>query len=121
MSKIVFITTLPLWSMEKGRGGPAFTQTVKKYIDEGWEVFLISDEPSNADYTGLDAGHNIVLQPSRFKKYGQIQKLGQPNIICRLLPGSKVPSCLNIGTQWPTIFAGIPIIRLWPNGPIWSL
>ena len=76
MSKIVFITTLPLWSMEKGRGGPAFTQTVKKYIDEGWEVFLISDEPSNADYTGLDAGHNIVLQPSRFKKYGQIQKLG---------------------------------------------
>ncbi len=76
MPKIVFITTLTLWSMEKGRGGPAFTQTVKKYIDEGWEVFLISDEPSNADYPELDTEHNILLSPSPFKKYSQIRKLG---------------------------------------------
>lgn len=76
MPKLIFITTLPLWSMGKGHGGPAFTQTAKKYIDEGWEVFLISDEPSNVDYPALDTRHNIFLPPSPFKKYGQIRKLG---------------------------------------------
>ena len=62
--------------MGKGHGGPAFTQTVKKYIDEGWEVFLISDEPSNCDYPYLDAAHNIFLSATPFKKYSGIPKLG---------------------------------------------
>lgn len=76
MPKILFLTTLTLWSMGKGHGGPAFTQTVRKYIDEGWEVYLISDEPSNADDPYLDQAHNINLKPSVFKQYGQIRKLG---------------------------------------------
>lgn len=76
MPRIIFLTTLTLWSMGKGHGGPAFTQTIKKYIDEGWEVFLISDEPSNKDYPYLDATHNLVLKPTLFKKYCQIRKLG---------------------------------------------
>lgn len=76
MPKIVFITTLPLWSMGKGHGGPAFTRTIEKYIDEGWDVYLVSDEPSNAGYPKLDNVHNMNLSPSIFKKYGQIQKLG---------------------------------------------
>lgn len=76
MPKIIFITTLTLWSMGRGHGGPAFTQTVKKYIDEGWDVYLISDEPSNAEGAELDNAHNICLKPSIFKRYGQIRKLG---------------------------------------------
>ena len=76
MPKIIFITTLTLWSMGRGHGGPAFTQTVKKYIDEGWDVYLISDELSNAEGAELDSAHNICLRPSVFKKYGQIRKLG---------------------------------------------
>ena len=34
MKNVIFVSTLPLWSLGKGQGGPAFTQTVKKYIDE---------------------------------------------------------------------------------------
>lgn len=74
--RIIFITALTLWSMGKGHGGPAFTQTVKKYIDEGWEVYLVSDEPGNRDYPALDSAHNICLPPSRFSKYCMIRKIG---------------------------------------------
>lgn len=76
MPKVIFVTTLPLWSLGKGHGGPAFTQTLKKYIDEGWDVYLVSDEPANVDYPELDGAHNICLKPSVFKKYDQIRKLG---------------------------------------------
>lgn len=74
--KIVFLTSLTLWSMGKGHGGPAFTQTVQKYIDEGWEVFLISDVPGNQAYPNLDSEHNIFIQPSRFFKFCKIRKIG---------------------------------------------
>lgn len=76
MPKILFFTTLTLWSMGKGHGGPAFTQTVKKYIDEGWEVYLITDEPSNKEYPHLDSDHIILLKPSTFKKFESLQKIG---------------------------------------------
>lgn len=76
MPRVLFFTSLTLWSMGKGNGGPAFTQTVKKYIDEGWEVFLISDEASNEDYPYLDRAHNIVLKPTGLKRYEQVRKLG---------------------------------------------
>ena len=73
---IIFITDLTLWSMGKGHGGPAFTQTVKKYIDEGCEVYLISDDPSNTDYPNLEQEHNILIKPSVWKKYIHLRKVG---------------------------------------------
>ena len=76
MSKIIFITSLTLWSMGRGHGGPAFTQTVQKYIREGWEVYLVSDEPSNAGYPKLDCAHNIVLKKSPFYRFSQKRKIG---------------------------------------------
>lgn len=76
MPKIIFISHLTLWSMGREHGGPAFSQTVKKYLDEGWEVFLISDEPTNRDYPPLDKAHNIILPPSRFKRFCLIWKIG---------------------------------------------
>lgn len=76
MPEIIFITDLTLWSMGRGHGGPAFTQTIKKYVDKGWDVYLLSDEPSNEGYPELDSAHNICLKSSPFKKYGQIRKLG---------------------------------------------
>lgn len=75
--KIIFATMLTLWSMGKGYGGPAFTQTVKKYIDEGWEVYLLSDEPSNKDYPELDSAHNIQLAASCFRPYTNVSKIGR--------------------------------------------
>lgn len=76
MPKIIFITRLHLWSMDKGKGNISITQTIKKYLDENWEVFLISDNPINKDYPALDEAHNIVLPPSRFKRFDQVRKIG---------------------------------------------
>lgn len=76
MKNIIFLTTLTLWSMGKGSGGPAFTKTIDKYIDDGWNVYLISDEPQNAEYPKLDSEHNIQIKPSMFKSYGQLRKIG---------------------------------------------
>jgi len=84
MKNIIFISTLTLWSMGKGQGGPAFTKTIKKYIDDGWNVFLISDEPQNAAYPDLDREHNIQIKPSFFKRYEHIRTFGV-GLIFRIL------------------------------------
>jgi glycosyltransferase involved in cell wall biosynthesis len=48
---ILIISALDLWSMGKGRGGPALTNTLKGYVDRGWKVFFItgSRNQSNID------------------------------------------------------------------------
>lgn len=76
MPEIIFVTDLPLWSLGKASGGPAFSKTVGKYIDEGWEVFLLSDVPSNTDYPRLDSRHNLVLRPTAAKRLIGVKKLG---------------------------------------------
>lgn len=76
MPKIIFVSDLTVWSMGKGSGGPAFSQTLKKYIDENWDVYLISDELSNKDCAYLDKTHNIIIKPSKLKKYVSVKKVG---------------------------------------------
>lgn len=75
-NKIIFVSTLTIWSLKKGHGGPAFSQTIKKYVEENWEVFLITDEPANIDCDYLDDKHNIFISPTFFKRLGKIRKLG---------------------------------------------
>lgn len=73
MPRIIFITNGHLVSIKPQTASPP--QTFKKYLDEGWEVFLISDEPRNI-HPALDQEHNIVLPPSRFKRFGNTRKIG---------------------------------------------
>ena len=76
MPKLIFLTALPLWSMGKKQGGPAFTKTVSGYIEKGWDVYLISDESANQSSELLERDHNFLLPPTEFKRYDQIRKLG---------------------------------------------
>ena len=77
MPRIIFISTLTIWSMGKGHGGPAFYRTIMEYINRGWEVYLITDEISNRDFPYLDPKHIIYVPVSeRLKTMGQIKKLG---------------------------------------------
>lgn len=39
---ILFITNLHLWSLEKGKGGRAFINTVEGYLNQGWNVWMVS-------------------------------------------------------------------------------
>ena len=76
MPRVIFVTDLTVWSLKQGHGGPAFSKTLKKYMDEGCEVFLISDVPSNAGYPELDTAHNIVVKPSLWKRFLGVRKIG---------------------------------------------
>jgi len=76
MPRIIFITTLPIWSMGKGKGAVAFFKTLEKYINVGWQVYLISDAEANKDYPYLDKDQNIVIKSTPFKKFGALRKIG---------------------------------------------
>ena len=76
MKRIIFVTDLTLWSMGKGRGGPAFNNTVEAYIRDGWEVYIVSDVPSNTGYPLVTENRNYVIQPTKFKKSVLKRKIG---------------------------------------------
>lgn len=78
MKTILFFSTLTLWSLGKGKGGPAFTKTIEAYQADGWDVYLISDEPQNKDCSLLDEAHNICLPPSVFKPLTHRRFISQP-------------------------------------------
>lgn len=74
MKTMIFVTGLSVWSMGQGKGASSFARTLEKYIQEGLEVYLVSDVPDNANYTKLDNKHNLVLAPSFAGKYAIPQK-----------------------------------------------
>lgn len=76
MKRIIFVTGLTLWSMGKDCGGPAFTQTVNKYLQENWDVYIISDVYENIDYDKIPNSHNITVKKSPFKNWTQKRKIG---------------------------------------------
>ena len=39
---ILFITNLHLWSLEKGKGGRAFINTVEGYKNAGWAIWCMN-------------------------------------------------------------------------------
>ena len=57
MSKnLIFNTTIPLWSMNNGSGGRALYSTIEAYVNNGYNVFLVTDQDNNYD------GCNIKLK-----------------------------------------------------------
>jgi glycosyltransferase involved in cell wall biosynthesis len=44
---IIFFSFLNIWSINDGEGAPSFYNTIRGYIDDGWEVYLI--KPSCGD------------------------------------------------------------------------
>lgn len=80
--KIIFVTDLELWSMGTGKGGEAFTRTIKKYLSQKDDIYLISDVPENRNDHLIDREHNIIINPSKFKRWICIRKAG---LIFRIL------------------------------------
>ncbi len=76
MRHIVMISQIPLWSMGKAVGGPAFQQTVNR-LSERFRISLV--QPS-LDYVGdADLPPNVTLHPFEHKLHGMwrsIPKLG---------------------------------------------
>lgn len=41
MKNMIMLSNLDLWSIEEGKGAPSFYNTVKIYVDKGWNINLI--------------------------------------------------------------------------------
>lgn len=74
MPKIIFITGCHLLSKENG--APAPPQAPKKYLKEGWEVFVVSDNPLKNWDPALAEDHDIKVPPSFFSRFRQARKIG---------------------------------------------
>lgn len=77
MKNIMIMTTgLTIWSMGNACGGPAFSHTIKKYINEGWTIFLITDVKTNQQYEYSNNLHIIYIGNTVFKKFCLKKKIG---------------------------------------------
>lgn len=74
--RIIFVTNLELWSMGMGKGGEAFTQTIKKYKNDNNLVYLVSDIAKNQKTNIINPKYNILVKPSFAKKFIHIRKIG---------------------------------------------
>jgi len=70
---ILFITNLHLWSLDKGKGGSAFINTVEGYKNAGWVVWFIS--------TGGGIPDNIISNDKLYENaYPKLDKLWSSRI-----------------------------------------
>ena len=79
IKSILFISALDLWSMGKGKGGPALWQTLTGYADHGWKVFFITgnfNQTNNLKYQPND--HINVFRFNMFwlTRLIKIKKIG---------------------------------------------
>lgn len=73
--KVIMISMLTLWSMGEKKGAPSFYFTLKKYIDEGFDVTLISPNDSSIKkYFNND--FRVITIDLKYKKYNNIKKIG---------------------------------------------
>lgn len=74
---ILFISALDVWSLGKGKGGPALYKTLTSYANLGWKVYFLTG--NRGDISGHEIHANISI--IRFdalwlKRLMQIKKIG---------------------------------------------
>lgn len=74
---ILFISALDVWSLGKGKGGPALYKTLTSYANRGWKVYFLTG--NRGDISGHELHENISI--IRFdalwlKRLTQIKKIG---------------------------------------------
>lgn len=106
---IVFLTNLHLWSIDEGKGGKAFFHTVSAYIENNWDVTLITTGggvPADIrnfatilekDFSYLDKKINSRSKWKsvvyRFIKLRELTKFYQ-DTFCQLVKSGKVVSII---------------------------
>ncbi len=70
------MTVLPLWSLGNKSGGRALYSTIKHYIDNNYEVLLITDKKVDFNFINLNPKNVFYIDTSFFiNKFG-IEKIG---------------------------------------------
>lgn len=73
--KIIIISMLMLWSMGENKGAPSFYMTLKKYVDEGFDVTLISPNTDSVREL-FDNDFKVITIDLQYDKYRNIKKIG---------------------------------------------
>ena len=72
MRHVVMISQIPLWSMDKAVGGPAFAQTVA-HLAEKYRVSLVQPQTGYVEATDLPA--NVTLHPFEHRFHGALRNV----------------------------------------------
>jgi len=75
VKKILMLSMLSVWSMDKNKGAPSFFKTIKGYIDSGWNLTLILPENS-AKFVDELRGIELITFKSIFVILKKIPKIG---------------------------------------------
>lgn len=87
MKNIIFLSYLSIWSIDEGKGAQSFNKTINKYINDGWNVYLINPKEKNSDGKRIDNFKNISFKPI-FYKTTKIKKIGYFGKLLHSLQGS---------------------------------
>lgn len=74
--RVVFLSTLDLWSMNEGQGAPSFYNTVKFYIDSGWEVTLVKPTGKNRKWYKLSGYEQVGFVNTWLESLFKYRKIG---------------------------------------------
>lgn len=74
---ILIISALDFWLMGEGKGGPAFSPSLKGYADRGWEIFFITSNRVRGSVAKLPQNIYIFCFDAPWlKRLMQIPKFG---------------------------------------------
>lgn len=107
MKRLILLTYLNLWSMEKGKGAPSFFKTVDAYVNDGWDIILINPDYGVGVTPEMKGVVNYTFKPIFFPLtkikglsfFGRILHALHGNLVLfkiaqKLIQNSKENTCL---------------------------
>jgi len=77
MKKILFISTLDIWSMGQKKGAPSLWHTIRGYADNDWKVYFITGNKNKESVYDIHKNIKIFRFDARWmKKLFKIKKIG---------------------------------------------
>ncbi|MGI6586244.1 MAG: glycosyltransferase family 4 protein [Lutisporaceae bacterium] len=73
--KMIMMSCLDIWSMGEGQGAPSFYNTIKAYVDEGWDITLIQPTSKNRLNSIIDGCKMIKFDNTFLEKLCSIKKV----------------------------------------------
>lgn len=74
--RVVFMSALDLWSMEEGKGAPSFYNTVKAYIDDGWQVSFVKPVGGNRKWYSLTGYKQLGFRNALLEYFFRFRIIG---------------------------------------------
>mgnify|MGYP001087506760 FL=1 len=73
---VLFLSALDLWSMEENKGAPSFYNTVKAFIDDGWNVTFIKPTGGNRKWYSLTGYTRRGFKNNFLERFSSVRIIG---------------------------------------------